>query len=461
MASAQSSASTYDFDLFTIGAGSGGVAASRRAASHGAKVAICERSRYGGTCVIRGCVPKKLLVYAAQFADEFRDAAGFGWGKIHAEIDWPQLIAAKDAELDRLEGIYRRMLDNAGVTRIEGHGTIVGPHAVKVGERTYSARNILIATGGAPARPSIPGAELAITSDEALDLPERPGRVMVIGGGYIGVEFAGIFKGVGSEVIQVVRGPRLLRGFDTEMADFLGERVAKSGIELLTDTQPQRFSQKNGQIAVSLAGPGGERELRVDTVLMATGRTPATGQLGLDNVGIEVGPCGEIPVDAWSKSAAPHIYAVGDVTDVINLTPVAIAEGRALAETLFNNKPTVMDHSDVASAVFSQPPLACVGLSTQEATERYGSAGIQLFRSEFRPLKANLSGRDDRVAMKLIVRRSDDRVIGCHMVGTDAPEIMQGIAIAVKAGATKADFDATVGIHPSAAEEFVTMYTPA
>ena len=445
----------FDFDLFTIGAGSGGVAASRRAGAYGAKVAVCEARRVGGTCVLRGCVPKKLLVYGSHVADEIEDARGFGWTIGEATLDWARLVEAKNRELDRLNGIYVRMLRDAGVRHLEGFARLVDPHTVEVNGERFRARHILVATGSRPVRPDIPGAELGISSDEALDLTDIPKRVLVIGGGYIAVEFAGIWRSAGAAVTVAVRGENVLRGFDLDVREAVAEGMQKRGIEILRESLLRSIEATDEGLSVRLAG--GEVRL-VDTVLFATGRTPVTEGLGLETVGVQKNERGAIEVDAFSRTNVPSIYAVGDVTDRVNLTPVAIAEGRAVVETLFRDTPTTVNHANVPSAVFSQPPVASVGLTELAARRLPGK--IDVYRSRFRPMKHTLSGRDERTLMKLIVDRETRKVLGAHMVGSDAPEIIQGIAIALQCGATKEQFDRTIGIHPTAAEEFVTMRDP-
>jgi glutathione reductase (NADPH) len=446
----------YDFDLVTLGAGSGGVAASRRAGSYGAKVAICESVRVGGTCVLRGCVPKKLLVYGSHFREELEDARGFGWTIGESTLDWGKLVAAKDRELDRLNAIYIRMLRDSGVQILDGRGTIVDPHTVEVAGKRYTAKHILIATGGWPSLPKIPGIEHAITSNEALDLPELPERVVIVGGGYIAVEFAGIFHSAGAHVEILLRSDSILRGFDQDIRSNLREQMAKRGISIRCETIVRSLEKEaNGSLSVRLAG---DEMLDADVVLYATGRAPNTKNLGLEAVGVKLDDKGAVLVDEWSCTSVPSIFAVGDVTDRINLTPVAITEGRAFAETTFNNRPMKIDHHGVASAVFSQPPVATVGLSEEQA--RLAHADVDIYRSRFRPMKHTLSGRDEQTMMKLVVDRATDRVLGAHMVGADAPEIIQGLAIALKCGATKAQLDSTIGIHPTAAEEFVTMRDP-
>ncbi|MBP2299197.1 glutathione-disulfide reductase [Azospirillum picis] len=442
----------FDFDLFTIGAGSGGVAASRRAASYGAKVAICEGSRVGGTCVIRGCVPKKLLVYAAQFRDGFEDARGYGWDSHLPAFDWETLIARKDAEIDRLNGIYINMLKNSGVTLFEGFGRIVDPHTIEVAGKRYTARNILIATGGWPSMPAIEGIELAATSNEALHLPTLPHSVLIIGGGYIAVEFASIFRGLGAEVTLMIRGDDLLNGFDDDIRVALAQEMRKRGITIISRCKPQKLEK----------GPGGYtltdhmgREHSAALVMAATGRSPNTKNLGLEEVGITLNDKGAIPVDEWSRTGVEGIYAIGDVTDRMALTPIAIAEGRALAETLFNDNPMHIGYDNVPTAVFSLPPLGTVGLTEMQARAKYPK--IDIYKAGFRPMKHTLSGRDERVLMKLVVDGDSQRVLGAHMMGMDAPEMMQTMAIALNVGATKQDFDRTIALHPSTAEEFVLM----
>jgi glutathione reductase (NADPH) len=444
----------YDFDLFTIGAGSGGVAASRRAASYGARVAIAESWRVGGTCVLRGCVPKKLLVYGAHFAEEFADAAGFGWTIEGVSLDWGKLIAAKDRELDRLHGIYINMLNGSGVKIIDGHAELRDAHTVAVAGKTYTAKNILIATGGRPERPPIPGIEHTITSNEALDLKALPKRTIIVGGGYIAVEFAGIFRAAGAEVCEIIRAPQILRGFDDDIRNHLTGEMTKKGITIVPGTNIVEVARAGDGLRVRTDT---DKSFTADAVLYATGRVPNTGKLGLDRVGVHLNKRGAVAVDEWQQTTVPGIYAIGDCTDRINLTPVAIAEGRALAETLFNRNPMKMDHNNVPSAVFSQPPVGSVGLS--EASARL-LGEIDIYRAVFRPMKHTLSGRDEKVMMKLVVDRGTERVLGVHMVGPDAPEIIQGMAIAVKAGLRKRDLDITVAIHPTSAEEFVLMRDP-
>ena len=443
---------TYDFDLFTIGAGSGGVAGSRRAGSYGAKVAIAESVRVGGTCVLRGCVPKKLLVYASEFARAFDDAAGYGWRVGETSVDWAEMIGRKDRELDRLNGIYIAMLKNVGVQIIDGRARLVDPHTVEIDGRRVTAETILVATGGRPLRPAMPGIELTMTSDDILDMKELPKRLVVVGGGYIAVEFAGIFRNLGCEVTEIIRGEAVLRGFDHDIRAALAEEMAKQGIVLKARTNVTAIEKAvKGLVVVTDAG----ERIACDRVLYATGRVPNARGLGLEEVGVTLNKKGAIAVDEWSRTTVPNIYAVGDVTDRINLTPVAIAEARSVAETLYNDNPIRMDHENVPSAVFSQPSIGSVGLAEEAAAAIYKEVDVYVTR--FRPMKNTLSGRDERTLMKLVVEPKSDRVLGCHMVGPDAPEIIQGLAVAVKCGATKRQFDQTIGIHPSAAEEFVTM----
>jgi glutathione reductase (NADPH) len=446
---------SYDFDLFVIGGGSGGVRGARMAAASGARVAVAEEYRYGGTCVIRGCVPKKLMVYASHFHEDFADAAGFGWSLGETAFDWPALITAKDREIGRLEAVYERLLAAAGVTALCGHARLLDDHRVGVGGQTFSAETILIATGGHPVFPPGHGWEHAVSSNEAFHLERLPERILVYGGGYIAVEFAGIFNGLGARVTQVYRGPQILRGFDDDVRDTLAGELVKKGIVLQVETTIDRIEKTDHGLAVHLSD--GET-VETDLLLAATGRRPNTGNLGLEAAGVELDAAGAVKVDGYSRSSRANIYAVGDVTDRIALTPVAIQEAMAFVDTVYLGRPRRMDHENVASAVFSQPPVGTVGLTEAEARDRHGA--LDIYRSSFRPMKHTLSGRDEKTMMKLIVERAGQKVVGAHMVGLDAPEIIQGIAVAIKAGATKAAFDATVGIHPTAAEEFVTMRAP-
>lgn len=447
--------SQYDFDLFVIGAGSGGVRAARIAASHGASVGICEYSRVGGTCVIRGCVPKKLLSYAAHFAEEFEDAAGYGWTVTDAKFDWPSLVKAKDREIDRLNRVYLDLLEDSGVELFEARGRFLDPHRIQLGDRTVSAERILVAAGGRPWKPDIPGAELAITSDEAFYLETLPERIVMVGGGYVACEFAGIFNGLGSKVVQVYRGPAVLRGFDEDVRSALGREMAAKGIEFCFNTQVTAITAVAGAYEVNLDN-GEVRE--ADQVMFATGRVPNTAGMCLPDAGVELRADGSIPVDEYSQTNQAHIFAVGDITDRLNLTPVAIHEGHAFADTQFGGRPREVDHQFVPSAVFTQPQVGTVGYSEAEARLHYGE--LDIYRGEFRPLKHTLGGRPEKTMMKLIAERQGQRVVGLHVVGLDAPEIVQGFAVAVKSGLTKVQFDATIGIHPTAAEELVTMRSP-
>jgi glutathione reductase (NADPH) len=445
---------TFDFDYFVIGAGSGGVRSARIAASLGAKVAVAEHHRAGGTCVIRGCVPKKLLVYAAHFREDFEDARGFGWSAAEPAFSWATLLANKDREIARLERVYEGLLERAGATLMRGTARVAGPHEVELDGRRITARYILVATGGWPHRPEIPGAELGITSNEVFELPELPRRVLVVGGGYIAVEFAGIFRGLGAEVTLAYRGARILRGFDDDVRVHLQEEIAKKGVRVLVSSVPAGIERRaSGALAVRFVEE--RAPIEVEAVLFATGRWPNTRDLGLQEAGVNLGKNREVIVDRYSASTVPSIYAVGDVTDRIALTPVAIREGHAVALTLFGNQPTPVDHMDVPTAVFSQPPVGTVGMTEAEAKDHFHE--LDVYKASFRPLRHTLSGRDERTLVKLVVDRASQRVVGAHMVGSDAPEIIQGVAIAVKAGLTKAQFDSTVGIHPTAAEEFVTL----
>ncbi|KFM27223.1 Glutathione reductase, chloroplastic [Auxenochlorella protothecoides] len=470
----------FEYDLVTIGAGSGGVRASRLAASkYGRKVAVIElpfgfvsddsTGGAGGTCVIRGCVPKKLLVYASEFADGFRAAQGFGWGAASPPVDIKQLIARKGKEIQRLNGVYTSILKNAGVEQIEGRGVVLDPHTVEVRAADGSVRrlrtaNILVATGGRAVKIPVEGKEHAITSDEALVLDEYPDTsIAVIGGGYIAVEFAGIFKGLGADVHLMYRAPLPLRAFDDECRSAVAENLELRGIHVHSECNPTSI-EKEGEGRYVLHyrdGSGQEHTLRCGKVMMATGRRANTRGIGLEDAGVELAPKSQaIVVDEFSRTSVPSIWAIGDVTDRVALTPVALMEGRALVETLFGGRDVAPDYANIASAVFAQPPLATVGLSEKEAQEKL-SGEVDVYVSKFRPMKNTLSGAEEKTFMKMLVHVESDKVVGCHMVGPDAAEIMQGLGIALKCGATKAQFDATVGIHPSSAEEWVTMGTPS
>lgn len=442
----------YDYDLFVIGAGSGGVRASRVAAQLGARVAVAEERYLGGTCVNVGCIPKKLLVYASEFSDAFADAAGFGWTVGASRFDWGALIANKDKEIARLNGVYERLLSAAGVTIIDGRATLLDAHTVAIGSERITARYMLVAVGGWPAAPRIPGAELAISSNEAFHLHAMPERAIVVGGGYIGVEFAGIFRGLGAEVTLVHRGDLFLRGFDDDLRAALAGEMRKRGVALRFNTLLERIEKRGAGVRATLSN--GET-IDAALVLLATGRRPNTHGLGLEAAGVKMDGAGAIVVDRHSRTSVENIFAVGDVTNRRNLTPVAIAEGRAAAETMFGKRAMAVDYENVPSAVFSHPPIATVGLTEMEARARFGA--VDIYKSAFRPLKHTLSGRDERTLMKLVVEPKSERVLGCHMIGADAGEIIQGLAVALQCGATKRQFDATIGIHPTAAEEFVTM----
>jgi glutathione reductase (NADPH) len=450
--------SDFDVDLFVIGAGSGGVRAARVAALYGARVMIAEEYRVGGTCVIRGCVPKKLMVYASRFADDFEDAAGFGWTVPEPTFDWATLIRNKDREISRLEGIYRGNLAAAGAELIDSRAVIEDAHTVRIlttGARVR-ARTILVATGAHPTLdPPIPGGEHGITSNEVFELERLPERILVVGAGYIAVEFAGIFAGLGSQVTLLHRGEKLLRGFDEDIRTALGDAYTKRGINLALGQTVSRVEERAGCFDAHLSSG---TVLTVDKILVATGRRPNTANLGLENAGIAVDAAGAIPVDGYSRTLTPSIYAVGDVTNRANLTPVAIREGHAFADTVFGELPTMVDHELIPTAVFSTPEIGVVGRTEASARAVYGE--IDVYKASFRAMKATLSGRDERIFMKVIVDKASDKVVGVHVLGHDAGEVIQAVGIAVTMGATKADFDRTIAVHPTAAEELVTMRTP-
>lgn len=442
------------YDFFVIGAGSGGVRSSRLAAAAGAKVAIAEELRVGGTCVLRGCVPKKLLVIGSHFTDDFEDARAYGWD-LHGKptLDWPRLIAAKNKELDRLHQIYLGILERNKVSLINGRATVTGPNEVSIAGRTVTADNILVATGGWPNLPPIPGIEHAITSNEALELPRLPQHIAIVGSGYIAVEFAGIFASMGCRVTQIFRAEKVLRGFDEDVRACLQDHMEAKGINMLHGRQVTSIA-KRADDGLDLTLDDGSA-VGCDQVLYATGRHPNTKGLGLEKLGVELSATGAIKVDPYSQTSVPSIHAIGDVTDRIQLTPVAIAEAHCLVDTLFHGKKRAMDYQNIPSAVFSQPTVATVGLGEHLAAERFGVVDVYITR--FKSLRDTLTGRDSKTLMKLVVKQDDQKVVGAHMVGPDAPEIIQGVAIAVTCGATKQDFDRTIGIHPTAAEEFVTM----
>ncbi|MFP8965265.1 glutathione-disulfide reductase [Pokkaliibacter sp. CJK22405] len=446
--------SNFDYDLFVIGAGSGGVRASRMAAGLGARVAVCEDRYMGGTCVNVGCVPKKLYSYAAHFSHDFEDAAGFGWQVAEPHFHWPTLRDNKKKEISRLNGIYRKMLGNAGVELIDGRGQVTGPNSVEVNGQSYTAERILIATGGWPFVPDVPGKELALTSNEIFDIESFPSRIVIVGGGYIAVEFASIFAGLGAETHLLYRGDLFLRGFDQEIREYLATEMKKKGVQIHFNTDVEALSGSPGKITLSLDNG---QEMSASHVLYATGRVPNTAKLGLESAGVELDDKGAIKINDCFQTNVPSIYALGDVVDRIQLTPVALAEGTFLAHHLYGEGRPVPDYTNVASAVFSHPNIGTVGLTEEQAREKY--ADISVFVSEFKPMKHTLSGSDERCLMKLIVDKATDKVVGAHMIGADAGELIQGIAIALKAGATKAVFDSTIGIHPTSAEEFVTMRT--
>jgi glutathione reductase (NADPH) len=429
------------------------VRASRIAATLGARVAIAESGRFGGTCVNVGCIPKKLFAYAAHFRDDLKDAADFGWHVAEPSFDWTRLVANKDREIDRLNGVYERILVNAGVKILRGRASVVDPHSVLLDGKKYTAKHILVATGSWPQKPDIPGAELAITSNEAFSLERLPKRALVVGGGYIAVEFASIFNGLGVATTLAYRGTRILRGFDAELGSRLGEEMGRKGVSVLLNTNPSKIEQ--GLRVTFENGSVGE----FDLVMFATGRKPNTAGLGLEAAGVKLAADGAVAVDEYSKSSVDSIHAIGDVTNRLNLTPVATAEGMALAKTLFGGTPTPVDHDNVPTAVFANPNLGTVGLSEESARERFGK--IDVYKSAFRSLKHTMGASEEKIFMKLVVDDASRRVVGAHMLGPDAGEVIQGIAIAIKLGATKAQFDATIGIHPTAAEEFVTMRDPA
>ncbi|GER06515.1 glutathione-disulfide reductase [Iodidimonas muriae] len=446
--------SPYDYDLFVIGAGSGGVRASRIAASLGAKVAVAEEYRVGGTCVIRGCVPKKLMTYAAHFHEDFEDAVGFGWDAVTPNFDWTKFIAAKDAEIDRLNGLYKKMLASNNVEVFESRATLEDAHTVRMGDKTVTADTILVATGGTVNLPRTPGVEHAITSNEAFHLKELPKDIVIVGGGYIAVEFAGIFNGLGSNVTLVYRRDRILRGFDEDLRIRLQKAMQDKGIKILCHTDVEAI-EKTGD-GLSLTLNSGE-SLKADQLMYAIGRRPYTEGLGLERAGVALDTNGAVTVDDYSRTNVENIYAVGDVTDRIALTPVAIKEGHAFALTRFKGTPVSPDHHNVASAVFSHPPIGTVGMTEDQAIDKLGD--VDVYESDYRPMKNTLAGRDERAYAKIIVDCKTDKVVGIHMIGPDSPEIIQGFAVAIKMGLTKADLDKTVAIHPSSAEELVLMST--
>lgn len=449
--------SSFDFDLLTIGAGSGGVRATRMAAQYGAKAAVVEEYRVGGTCVIRGCVPKKILVYASRYSEDFDDAAGFGWSVGHRHFDWATLIANKDREIARLEGLYKKNLGSAGASLFEDRAVLVDRHTVRLVKagKTLTAKHVLIATGGAPFVPEeIAGRELAITSNEAFHLSRQPKSILIVGGGYIAIEFAGIFNGLGTRTHLVHHGDEVLRGFDREIRERMRHEMQKRHIDVHLKSSVVSIAQDDGRKRVRLSD---HTELLVDEVMFAVGRRPNVAGLGLEACGVKRDSFGAVQVDSHSRSSVENIFAVGDVTNRVTLTPIAIREGAAFAETVFNNNPTIVDHSDIATAVFGTPEIGVVGLSEEAARAKYKT--IDIYKTGFRPMRATMSGRDTLIFMKLVVDGDSQLVLGCHVLGEAAAEMIQCVAIAIKMKATKRDFDATVALHPSAAEELVLLKT--
>jgi glutathione reductase (NADPH) len=448
--------SKYDYDLFVIGAGSGGVRAARMSSAFGARVAIAEERYLGGTCVNVGCVPKKLFVYASQFSSDFKTSAGFGWDVNETRFNWERLLEHKNLEIERLNGVYEKLLIDAGVSLFDGHASIVDEHTVRVGDQQFSAEYILVATGGWPVVPEFPGNDLAITSNQAFYLDRLPDRIAIVGGGYIAVEFAGIFNGLGVETTLIYRGPLFLRGFDQDIRQHLAVQLKAKGIKLQFESSVTSIEKAENGLNARLSS--GEI-LCVDQIMYATGRKPKIDGLGLESVGVERDQHDAIIVNSNYQTSVVSIYALGDVTNRVNLTPVALAEGMALAKALFGNTPTQVDYDYIPTCVFSQPNIGTVGLTEQQAEQQFGT--IAIYKSIFKPMKYSLSDSNEQTLMKLIVDKQTDRVVGAHMVGPDAGEIIQGLAIAIKAGATKAVFDSTLGIHPTTAEEFVTMREPS
>src|SRR5690625_506549 len=448
--------SSFDYDLFVIGGGSGGVRAARIASGYGARVGIAEEYRYGGTCVIRGCVPKKLMVYASLYSELFDDAEGFGWSVGERSFDWARFRIAMDNELDRLEGAYIRNLEAAGVEVLRSRATVADPHTVRLDAdgRTVSAKHILVATGGKPVIPEIEGFEHTITSNEIFKLDEQPKRITIIGGGYIASEFACIMNGLGSKVTQLYRGPMILRGFDDEVRAHVMEEARGKGVDIRCNAIVTSIRKRGDGLLVTLEDGS---EIEADQVLSAIGRHPYSDGLGLEEAGVRLGDFGRVEVDEWSQTNVPSIYAVGDVTDRIALTPVAIREGHAFADTVFGARPSKADHALVPTAVFTQPEIGTVGLTEEEARAAHD---VTIYAANFRPMQATLSGRNERMLMKMIVEKESERVLGVHIVGHGAAEMIQMVGVAVKMGATKTDFDRTVAVHPTAAEELVTMQTP-
>jgi glutathione reductase (NADPH) len=445
----------YDVDLFVIGAGSGGVRAARMAAGLGVRVAIAENQYLGGTCVNVGCVPKKLFVYASHFGEDFAAAKGFGWSISKPQFEWSRLLAQKNREIHRLQDVYESLLDNSGVQVIIGQARIIDEHTVIIGEQRFRSERILIASGAQPSVPDFTGKEFIVTSNEMFTLETLPERILIVGGGYIAVEFAGIMHGLGVETTLCYRGETLLRGFDDDVRGFIAQEMIKKGIDIRFNTEINRIEQStNGFIAQT----NQDRNIAADLVLYATGRKPNTEGLGLDGVGVEMDESGVIKINQHYQTSIPSIYALGDVANRFNLTPVATAEAMAFVNQSYTNQPTFVDYDNIPTAVFSQPNIGIVGLTESEARKRHPE--IDIYQSVFTPMKHTLSGLDEKSLMKMVVNRNNDRVLGIHMVGIDAGEIIQGMAVAIRAGATKNIFDSTIGIHPTAAEEFVTMRKP-
>ncbi|MGE0495849.1 MAG: glutathione-disulfide reductase [Vulcanimicrobiota bacterium] len=446
-----------DYDLLVIGGGSGGIGAARRASEYGARVAVCEQWQYGGTCVHRGCIPKKLMVYAAEFAESLRLAQAYGHQVEGCSFSWSDLIAAKDKELERLNGFYNQTLDNNKIAKLQGYARLLDPHTVELEGKRYTAERILIAVGARPWTPEFPGRELCVTSREAFHLAEQPKRVLVVGSGYIGVEFAGIFNGLGSETHLMFRSSKVLPDFDQDIRDSLQEEMAKRGVIFHTGARINEVKQ--GGACLQVETDGGQT-LEVDCVMLATGRVPATAGIGLEEIGVKLGQNRAVVVDDHWRTNLENVYAIGDCIDRVQLTPVAIAEGRALAENLYNQNAVAVSYDNIPTAVFSIPPVGTVGLSQEQAQKRC-SAGVDIYRARFRPMKYTLPDKDTKAMLKLVVDRGNQRVVGCHMVGEPASELIQALAVCVVCGATKTDFDRTIAVHPSTAEEFVLMRRPS
>ena len=444
--------SKFEYDLFVVGAGSGGVRAARMSASLGARVAVAEDRYLGGTCVNVGCVPKKLFVYASHFSEDFENARSFGWDINRTDFDWTTLIKNKNAEIERLNGVYKRILDNSGALTIQGRTRIIDEHTVEVNDEHITAERILIATGGWPSIPDIPGKEHIISSNEAFFLDSLPEKIIIVGGGYIAVEFAGIFHGLGVDTTLLYRGPLFLRGFDQDLREALADEMQKKGIDIKFNSNISEIKKNDDRLIATLEN---DEQLEAGQIMYATGRKPMTENLGLEKVGIELDKNNAIKVNEEYQTNVPSIYAIGDVTNRVNLTPVALAEGMVLAKRFYGNENNDVDYSNIPTCVFSQPNIGTVGLTEEEAREKYNK--IEIYKSSFKPMKLSLSDSDEKTLMKIIVDKKTDRVVGVHMLGPDAGEIIQGIGIAIKAGATKKIFDSTIGIHPTAAEEFVTM----